>query len=510
MADNDTAQNQYNGLGSLKTFQVVLKNVDSSVSVDITSQALDFSIYEDIFSPTLYGDVTIKDATNLLNGEPQLGNTIGFPIVGEEYIEVTYSVAGQDDVFRRFAVYAIKNISFDKNLKVRNYILQFCSEEHLIDATTLIQKSWKDVPISDMVKDVLDNYLIVHESISGGKQKKIYRIQPTKGSQQIVVPNLSPLETLNLFARRSMAEKLFISGTYLFFENKNGFNFCDIEYLIQDGRQNRTKNVDAYTYYHRNPSTGEEVTPSNPKPANAYKTVMNIKQKHKFDTIEKIKNGYFESEIIVFDLTDRTIDANVYKFLDKYKDFNALGNPNAEPPANNVYPENSLDFIKNVTQEPSSPPKKLFGIFNFNGDAPAPGKHTKTFLIPNDNTKEPTYLNEIYVNRSSYMTRLAQNMYTVDTYGDTAIGAGDVITLELPEVQGSTDSPKPDKYLSGYFLVASIHHKFTPESYHTTFDLYKNGFSVPAIATDTDDGQLLPAALFPFTVQLDSITNAGK
>ena len=475
MANNDTAQNQYNGLGSLNTFQVVLKNVDSSVSVDITSQILDFSIYEDIFSPTLYGDVTIKDA-----------------------------------IFRRFAVYAIKNISFDKNLKVRNYILQFCSEEHLIDATTLIQKSWKDVPISDMVKDVLENYLKVNDSISGGKQKKIYRIQPTKGSQQIVVPNLSPLETLNLFARRSMAEKLFISGTYLFFENKNGFNFCDIEYLIQDGRQNRTKNVDAYTYYHQNPSAGEEVTPSNPKPANAYKTVMDIKQKHKFDTIEKIKNGYFESEIIVFDLSDRTVDTNVYKFLDKYKDFNALGNPNAEPPANNVYPENSLDFIKNVTQEPSSPPKKLFGIFNFNKDAPAPGKHTKTFLIPNDNTKEPTYLNEIYVNRISYMTRLAQNMYTVDTYGDTAIGAGDVITLELPEVQGSTSATPNDKYLSGYFLVASIHHKFTPESYHTTFDLYKNGFSVPAIATDTDDGQLLPAALFPFTVQLDSITNAGK
>ena len=113
MANNDGAKDQYNGLGSLKTFQVVLKNVDSSVSVDITSQVIGFSIYEDIFSPTLYGDITIKDATNLLNGEPQLGNTIGFPIVGEEYIEVTYSVVASEVVFRRFAVYAIKNISFE-------------------------------------------------------------------------------------------------------------------------------------------------------------------------------------------------------------------------------------------------------------------------------------------------------------------------------------------------------------------------------------------------------------
>jgi hypothetical protein len=507
MADNDTAQNQYGGLGALKAFQVVLKNVDSSIAIDITSQVLNFSIYEDIFSPTLYGDVTIKDATNLLNGEPQLGNTIGFPIVGEEYIEVVYSIAGQDDVFRRFAVYAIKNISFDANLKVRNYILQFCSEEHLIDATTLVQKSYIS-PISDMVKDILVNYLRVDDSVPNGKNKKIYRIQPTKGQQQIVVPRLSPLETLNLFARRSIAEKLFESGTYLFFENKNGFNFCDIEYLIQDGRQNRTKSVSTYTYYHQNPRAGEEKTTSytsNETPANAYKTVMNLTQKHKFDTIEKIKRGYFESEALVYDLANRQVSPTLYKFLDNYDKFNALGNP--KEGINAVYPENSLDFIRNVTQEPSSQPKK-FGIFNFTKDAPAPGKHTKVFFVPKDSTKPDTYLETIYVNRASYMSRLAQNMYTADTYGDTAIAAGDLIYLELPEVQGSTSTIGADKYLSGYFLVTTIHHKFTPDSYHTTFDMFKNGFSEPVVTTDTDE-KPSPANVLPFTTKLDSITNAG-
>ena len=147
MANGDSAKSgEYGGLGALNEFEVILKNVDGSKSVDISSQVLDISIYEDIFSPTMYGEMSIKDATNLLNGDPQLGNTTdkGFPIVGEEYVEISYNVLGQEDtrVSLRFAVYAIKNLQVDANLKVRNYILKFCSEEHLIDATTLIQKSW--------------------------------------------------------------------------------------------------------------------------------------------------------------------------------------------------------------------------------------------------------------------------------------------------------------------------------------------------------------------------------
>jgi hypothetical protein len=99
-------------------------------------------------------------------------------------------------------------------------------------------------------------------------------------------------------------------------------------------------------------------------------------------------------------------------------------------------------------------------------------------------------------------------MYTADTYGDTAIAAGDLIYLELPEVQGSTSTIGADKYLSGYFLVTTIHHKLTSDSYYTTFDMFKNGFSEPVVTTDTDE-KPSPANVLPFTTELDSITNAG-
>ena len=500
MSENDSiAPSQYGGLGALNKFQVILKNVDSTISIDITHNIIDFSIYEDIFSPTLYGDVTIKDATNLLNGAVQLGNNDGFPIVGEEYIEVSYSILGQTPIFRRFAVYSIKNIEFDKNLSVRNYILQFCSEEQLLDAITLVQKSYIS-PISLMAKDILDNYLKVNAISKNGKRKKKYRIQPTKGQQQIVVPRLSPIETLNFLAKRSIAEKDFTSGTYLFFENKNGFNFCDIEYLIQAGRQQRTANVETYTYKYQNVTAGEN------SKTNAYKSLMNMKQLHKFDTIEKLKRGYFESEAIVYNLVDRSLSTSTYKFLDNYTKSNALGNPSVG--TNLVYPENSLDFIRTVTQDPSKQVKK-FGIFNT--EVESPGKHTKTFFIPQNvpdsKNSLDTHLGDIYTNRAAYMTRLAQNMYTADVYGDTSIGAGDLICIQIPDIVGTTLKESEDKFMSGYFLITTIHHKFTPHSYLCTYDLFKNGFSAPVISTITDDTPMPANFNSGSAIKLDAITN---
>jgi hypothetical protein len=521
---NPATSENHRGIGSLKTFRAVLKNVDNSKSIDISSLIVDVSIYEDIFSKTLYGEAAIKDSVNLLNGIQLSENpNDSFPIVGEEYLEIRYSLFDDTpEVFRRFFVYSVKNISIDENLKSRNYVLNFCSEEHLIDSTTLVQKSYRD-NIGNIVQDILENYLMVNEETENGKRKKIYQIQQTRGQQQLVIPKLSPLETLDLLARRSIADKLFTSASYLFFENKDGFNFCDIEYLIQRGKEKILKEQEdnrvnstfssIYRYYYQNPTNSSGNVPGqrsihpgkgHDDEGSAYKTIISMNQLHKFDTIEKLRNGYFESDVIVYDLINRSVTPNIFQFLDKYKDSNTLGSTNT----GTTFPENSLDFIRSVTQSPSAPPK-IFGIFSIaNGEVdPVSGKHTKVFFIPNNtDSKHKTYLEEIYPNRASYMSRLVQNMFSIEVYGDTEIGAGDVITIDLPEIDGFTSGSKFDKYMSGYFLVTSIHHKLTSDSYHCTYDIFKNGFSQGVINSELGD----QVAANPFiNIELDPpITNA--
>lgn len=480
MADKTEVGN-YRSPGTLHSFSAFLKNVDNSKMIDITSLIVDLSIFEDIFASTIYGNVRIKDGVNLMNSTPPTN----FPIVGEEFIEFEYKISGDETpVKRRFAVYSIKEIKINKQLNLRNYTIEFCSEEHLFDATINIQKSYRD-QISNMVKDILVQYFKVEEEIENGKRKKAYDIQPTKGTQHIIVPNLNPLDALQLLASRSIAEKLFKSATYLFFENKDGFNFCDIEYLIQRGKKKLKANKERYQYYYQDSNIQD--SPETEK--KLFKTILSMNQKHKFDTIEKIKRGYFESDVIVYDFINRRIRTNSFKFVDNYKDYNTLGANQNNSVTEASYPENSLDFMKSVTEQPKSGVAKVLGMFGLNRDI-SPHRHRKIFYIPKNLSPDfpDTFLEEVYPNRASYMTRLAQNMFTIEIHGDPEITAGDVITIDLPEIDGRQPNKKDfDRFLSGYFLVSSIHHKISPDTYHCTIDLFKNGFSSPVITTDNAD-----------------------
>lgn len=477
--------------GSLKSFSVILKNVDNTRSLDITSLVVDTTIYEDIFAKTMYGSMAIKDGVNLMNGMNIKDKPQGvFPIVGEEYVEITYEVEGYPLIVKRFAVNTITHIKIDEQIKTRDYIIEFCSEEHIIDAVTLVQKSYNKQPISEMVEDVLKNYLKVDQEQPNGKRKKTYDIQKTRGPQNIVVPRLTPLETLEFFARRSIAETIFESASYLFFENKDGFNFCDVEYLIRRGRQKLAGDPKSYTYHYKqmvnpNPTSDGEHSEKVQDNSDEFKTIISMQQKHKFDTIEKLRRGYFESSMLVYDFNGRKVNKDqVFKFLDTYNKSNALGS-GSETVTQPAYPENSLDFIKNVTKEPEKP-SGILGIFGLTKDNKTTDRHSKVFFIAKDTSPDfpDTYLDQIYPNRAAYMTRLAQNMFTAEVYGDPRIAAGDVIEVNLPEVVGTTGPRQADTYLSGYFLVATIQHKLTADNYMTTYDLFKNGFSNPVISTN--------------------------
>lgn len=470
-------QQGYRGVGSIDNFTAVLKNFDSSRAIDITSLIIDVAIYEDIFSETVFGSASIRDGINLLNGISNVSEEQKvFPIVGEEFIEFSYNVTGSDRVDRRFFVYSVKNVDIEDSFNVRTYSLDFVSEEHLIDSTFLIQRGYKD-HLSSMAEDILKKDLSVDQEIPFAKRKKNITIQKTRGKQDIVIPNLSPIESLNFLARRSISEEKYNSGTYLFFENKRGFNFCDIEFLISEGKKRLNGNVKRYKYTYSNSNINDDVSLSDPN-SNGFKNFFSLKQKHKFDTIEKLLGGYFASEMIVYDVLNRRVRTKNFGFLETYKDSNVLGSETG-----GSYPENTLDFIKTVN--PDS--EKFMGIFSLKKTKQ---KHTRQFLIPYDSSKPDTFLDEIYTNRASYLTRLKQNMFTAECAGDSEITAGDVILLNFPQITGSTgatNKESDDSYLSGYFLITAIQEKITPDSYVATYDLLKNGYAQPVVSTDNKE-----------------------
>ena len=459
--------------GELKRLKVVITNTDGSRKQNISLLISNMSIFEDIFKNTLYGAVDIIDSVDLLNGlssKDPLGK-FGFQLLGEEFLEIDYEVEGRPPVSLRFAVYKISGIVNHDNNTKRTYTLHFCSEEHLIDATNVVMKGYSQTH-SDNIKSIANEFLFLDKEGTPfkGKRKKELLVQPTMGLQRVVIPRLPPLQACQFLARRSIAETTFTSATYLFFENMNGFNFCDIEYLIKTGMEkiksgsfkNTKTSSEDYRYFFE-----KSVNNSDPNSfRREFKTILQMSHKSYFDTVEKLKYGMFESDMIVYDFVNHQTLPSRYRFLDNSDKTNnstlTLGNE-----AGKSVPENSITFMNSVI---SKDDKDI--------------KYSRMFVIPKDlsSTNQDTYLDKIYPARASYFTRLAQNMYTLDTYGDPLIRAGDVIYLNIPA--GGFDASLNDTYQTGYFLVCTIQHIFTQNSYQTTMDVYKNALGAKVETTE--------------------------
>lgn len=479
--------------GSVDNFVLILSNFDGSRKVDISSLVLNMSITEDIFKNTLYGSVLIKDAIGILEGSSNGSDPKNsFPIIGEEFLDLTFKPHDQDEVKLRFFVYNVGDIMYNKSNKRKQYTLNFASEEHLVDSTTIVMKSY-NAPHSDNVQNILKDYLFIDKSDSpyrGKLKKTVDKVQPTRGSQSVIIPRLPPIQAAHFLARRSIAADKYNSGTYLFFENFKGFNFCDIEYLIEKGidKFNSFGKYTSQTDVHPLLYRFEDPMVVSAREKNPTKREMNaihhMHHKNFFDTIEKLKRGYLESDVIVYDYTKANLTPTRFRFLN---------NPDK---TNNI--EIALGGADGKSYPPNSTTLMNFGTSTTDTDV----KYNRFFMIPKDTSKQDTYLDQIYPNRASYFTALAQNMFTIDTYGNTKVNAGDLIYVNIPSAKDGS----LNEFISGFYLVCTIRHVITQSFYHTKMDIYKNAFDVQVKTTVDSSGANVSATTVQSTPSASSNT----
>ena len=421
--------------GKLKSLNVTLIDATGTKGVDVTYLMSDIVIYENIFSQTINGTMTFTDGLGFLSGYGP------FPIIGEEQLVVSWQLP--------FDNYPIKTMAFlvnvagpifgANNLKHKRYVLNLCAFEHITDASTRIQQAFTQ-PHSSTANAIFKTL----------KSSKPFLVEPTRGVQHVVIPNYSPFQAMDFLRKRSISATT-SSASYVFYECGSGFRFCDIEYLITMGRKQLAANTATYTYAVTDTTLQNDyvdnaaIQADHPGSYNRgeFKTLFGFMQTKKFDTIEKIKRGYFASDTWVYD----PIQAQTYEFP-----FNIETAGNTTTLGKNY--ENTKAFVDYYSK--------------FKGD--------RNFYVAKDSSVPDNFVEDIMGPRASYMTRLDQNIFQASAIGDTMIVAGDVINVpNLPAYKGNGEATDYDKNLAGQFLIGAIVHKLSWESYVVDYEMYKAG-----------------------------------
>lgn len=394
---------------------------------------LELSYYEDIYSFSVSGYVTIIDA----QGFVEL-----LELTGNEFIEVNFgktknSPNGNNQLYR---VYKIGDRKPVGNMNSESYTLYFCSEELILSEQIKISKSYRGTKISDIVKNIMTDKLKV-------KPEKL-RIEETTGVNDFIVPRFKPFEAiswLSTYARPKGSGE--IGADMLFYETKDGFNYRSLQSLFKE-------NIYA-TYKYQQKGIEDKTQSFQEKTI----SVLDYEFVKVYDMMNDISSGTFANRLLSIDILARTSKITDFNY-DKYK--SQAKTLNSGSPANTL--------------------KNRLGMTNTNS-------YDATFKVATGNAfqQDVPYIKqavdgvakniaiETYVpNRTAQISLANYTVLKAKIPGDPGITVGRTIQFNLLTLKPTNTEKNLDEFYSGKYLVTAVRHIIQPTAFQTILEIAKD------------------------------------
>lgn len=441
---------KYPGVVSSDDYYLAKLNIitQDNQKFDIKPLLLELSYFEDIFRGATTGHILINDS---------IGFITNLSLNGQEKIELVYkkSQKTEDELNKTFRLIRVGERT-RTNFSTETYSLHFCSEYLIRSEMRKVSKSYKDKVISDIVLDILKEYMGVPELNCS--------VEQTDGIFSFIMPYKKPIEAINFLANysRPAGVENNLNYDFVFFENKDSFVFSSLQTLYKKPVYNR------YSYSSKN-----YLTPSSKVELD--RSIRGIKAfsfLDTFDSLYGITTGAFASKTISIDPLTRqyyvtNYDYNTYfnnsKHLNKYPvtDFN-----------NEIYKSGNEAVLKVLTTNKNQ--EKALGI----SDKPGAVGH------------------DMYVeDRVRYRTaQMALSQYTrmkLTLPGDPGLTVGETIFVEIP-LMSENQKGGLDSYASGKYLITAVRQVIDANmEYETVMEVTKES-TAKSVSLSTFNNAPLP------------------
>lgn len=402
-----------------------LITTSNNVSQDITAQVISISIYEDLFSPFMTGSLIVKESFDLVNL---------FPFVGEEIVEIDISTPTlkNGNIRGIFYIYKLtdRELIGDKNVV---YQLHFISMEAVVDLNKKVSKVFTGNP-EEIITSVLK------DKVNGLETNKRINVEKTARAVKFISNFWSPVKVINYATSLSVNQNG--SPNYVFFENRDGFNFTSLDTLYR-GNVYADFTYDKYTRDSVNGGDYKNTTQD-------FRRINEIHIPTGFDYIDRISSGMFASKMVSFDLNRKIYNVKNYNLADNYDKLQHL-NPNPLASKNAIFKSNSL-------------------LLNYPRD-------NAVFSGTGDTTNYKNVQQRISLLKLAEANKIE---ITVPGRADYTVGQKVAVTLNKIEPTSSSDSDSDtvDKMFSGFYLIGAINHYVTRERHECHMELIKDSLQM--------------------------------
>jgi len=228
-------------VGSFKPNYFTIQTLDGSTTVDVTNSCLFFDYFEDILSPCVTAIAQLMNSSSLFNI---------LPIRGGEKVTISVDTAFGEFVLDDLYVYKVSNLDAQHSNEM--FTLNLVSREGLTNETSRCQTIYRgnlQTTVTKILKDDLKT-----------KKYKSENIEGTSNDYSFIGNNRKPFHVLTWLGPKAVPANGQNSGTsgeeargtagFLFYENKDGFNFRSIDSLVSSTKiQTNSADKENIPYY---------------------------------------------------------------------------------------------------------------------------------------------------------------------------------------------------------------------------------------------------------------------
>ena len=393
--------------------------------MDIKPITVTIELTEDIFTGFMQGSVIVYDSQDVRSI---------LPITGLEKLELSFSTPGLPginavrDEGHPFHIYKIEGAQQDKtNPRAQYYQIFFCSKEMYYNSFNRISQAYAG-PIEEGVEKIL-------RAKDGLNSKKRLIVEPTKTNTKYVIPNLKPLNAINLMGAEAKSG-LYNNTGYVFYEDARGFHFRSVESMLALGGAVARPAVFRYNYQITNTSKTDV--------ENDLGNVIRYEFMRPANMLYNLNEGMIASKLITHDAFNKRIEETNFDYLQSFGDyFHTEHEDGAKATLKSTIPfVNFEDTNKDLSQQYNA---KLMTDSN-------------TSKIHND--YELVDPKEVLQPKISQRLQMRNVNLSLQVYGNTLIHAGDIIYFDMPILRplDESDQSQSNPYWSGRYLIMAVKH----------------------------------------------------
>jgi hypothetical protein len=420
-------------VGAFKPNYFTIQTLDGSTTVDVTNSCLFFDYFEDILSPCVTAIAQLMNSSSLFNI---------LPIRGGEKVTISVDTAFGEFVLDDLYVYKVSNLDAQHSNEM--FTLNLVSREGLTNETSRCQTIYRgnlQTTVTKILKDDLKT-----------KKYKSENIEGTSNDYSFIGNNRKPFHVLTWLGPKAVPANGQNSGTsgeeargtagFLFYENKDGFNFRSIDSLVSSTKiQTNSADKENIPYY-----LFTQVIEENQAKTNF--NILNYNYEKNIDLMKSLRVGMYVNKTYFYDLYSNTLDLYTYKVKDQVK--NKLGG--AESIAVSDEFGDSISRIMVRTSDRGA---------------------LKTDGSVSDKLRSGADMAMSY-SRYNLLFTQALNMVVPCNVN---LKVGGIIHAEFPRIDRSTNMTS-DEEQSGYYLIKELRHHFEGGQMVTSLRLIRDSYGL--------------------------------